>query len=82
MLGLSPLDDVRHQHHWFLLLHHLARLLARSTFTRHREPIYLVLFLSITTRTPPPPLAPPGNTHLPVVFPFLSVSVFLLLLCC
>lgn len=39
MLSLSPLDDSRHRHHRFLLLHHLARL-ARSTFTRHREPIY------------------------------------------
>lgn len=53
VLGLSPLDDGRHRHHRFLLLHHLARLLARSTFTRHREPIYLVGFLSFTHAHPP-----------------------------
>lgn len=40
MLGLSPLDDGRHRHHRFLLLHHLARP-ARTAFTRHRGPIYL-----------------------------------------
>lgn len=53
MLGLSPLDDGRHRHHRFLLLHHLARLLARSTFTRHRGTIYLVGFLSFTHAHPP-----------------------------
>lgn len=72
VLGLSPLDDVRHQHHRFLLLHHLARLLARSTFTRHREPIYPVdLFFLFHAHTHRP------DTHTTPCF-FLSLSLFFL----
>lgn len=55
VLGLSVLDDGRHRHHRFLLLHHLARLPARSTFTRHREPIYFAdLFTGTLARARTP----------------------------
>jgi hypothetical protein len=48
----AALDDGVHRHHRLLLLHHLARLPARSTFTRHRGPIYFA-DLFTHTRTPP-----------------------------
>jgi len=51
--GLSALDDGRHRHHRLLLLHHLARLPARSTFTRHRGPIYFVVLFTHTHTTTP-----------------------------
>lgn len=79
VLGLSPLDDGRHRHHRFLLLHHLARLLDRSTFTRHRGPIYLVGFLSFTHAHPPEAARHPGvflsSRVLPLFF-FLFFSSF------
>lgn len=59
-MGLSPLDDGRHRHHRFLLFHHLARLLARSTFTRHRGPIYFAdcfIFHAL------PHIHPRGTSH-------------------
>lgn len=71
MLGLSPLDDGRHRHHRLLLLHHLARLPARSTFTRHRGPIYFAdLFAHTHTTTPSPPRGP----HHPAARPFRFFS--------
>jgi len=52
---LSLLDDGRHRHHRLLLLQHLARLSARSTFTRHRGPIYFPdLFTHTHTHTTTP----------------------------
>lgn len=75
VLGLSPLDDSRHRHHWFLLLHHLARLLARSTFTRHRGPIYLVSFLLSFAHAHPPEAHHPAFFSPPVfVFSFSRLS--------
>lgn len=71
VLGLSsPLDDVRHQHHRLLLLHHLARLPARSTFTRHRGPIYFADLFTHTHTTPPPPrgTTPPRGSTLSFLF--------------
>lgn len=77
VLGLSPLDDGRHRHHRFLLLHHLARLLARSTFTRHRGPIYLVSFLLSFAHAHPPEARHPAFFSLRVfVFSFFQ-SFFL-----
>lgn len=83
VLGLSVLDDGRHRHHRFLLLHHLARLPARSTFTRHREPIYFAdLFTDTLARararcTPPPPPPPPWHRHQPrIPRPFRSFFFF------
>jgi len=61
VLGL--IDDGRHRHHRFLLLHHLARLPARSTFTRHRGPIYFAdLFHTHTHTTTPRDTLPRGST--------------------
>lgn len=62
VLGLSPLDDGRHRHHRLLLLHHLARLPARSTFTRHRGPIYFAdLFHTHAHHHPPVATLPRGG---------------------
>lgn len=62
MLGLSSLDDGRHRHHRLVLLHHLARLPARSTFTRHRGPIYFADFYTHTHTTFPRDTPPHGPT--------------------
>lgn len=76
MLSLSPLDDSRHRHHRFLLLHHLARL-ARSTFTRHREPIYSTTlsprFSSSSRRDNPP--SPPRSLRRNLFFIFCFPSL-------